>query len=283
MALMSNKREQPSGLSPPSSHGDLHDKIAIVTGATQGIGAGVARLFAERGVAGLVLTGRRAAEGKGIADELTSAGTSTEFVAAELGDLAGLRAVVDRALTRFGRVDVLVNAGGSTHRGTLANTTAEVWDMLFAVNVRGPFFLTQWVVESMRDRAAGGSIVNIISQASHVASADLIGYGASKGALANLTRSLALALGPERIRVNGLNIGWSNTPGEHAVRREFHGDTDGSWLEAASATQPFGRLLEIDEIARAVAFIASDESGLMTGSVIDFDQSVFGLATRLAP
>jgi NAD(P)-dependent dehydrogenase (short-subunit alcohol dehydrogenase family) len=94
---------------------------------------------------------------------------------------------------------------------------------------------------------------------------------------------LAAALAPERIRVNGLNIGWSNTPGEHAVRRAFHGDTDGSWLEAAAPAQPFGRLIEIDETARAVAFIASDESGLMTGSVIDFDQSVFGLAARPAP
>jgi NAD(P)-dependent dehydrogenase (short-subunit alcohol dehydrogenase family) len=229
-----------------------------------------------------VLTGRRAAAGEAIADDLTAGGTPTEFVAADLGDLRALREVTERALTRFGRIDVLVNAGGSTHRGTVADTTADVWDMLFAVNVRAPFFLSQWAVEAMRAHGISGSIVNIISQASHVASADLIGYGASKGALVNLTRSLAVALAPERIRVNGLNIGWSNTPGEHAIQREFHGDTDGSWLAAAAAAQPFGRLIEIDEIARAVAFIASGESGLMTGSVIDFDQRVFGLAAHLA-
>jgi NAD(P)-dependent dehydrogenase (short-subunit alcohol dehydrogenase family) len=279
---VANAREQDPDGHRSGRGGEFSGKIAIITGATQGIGEGVARLFAERGAAGLVLTGRRAEAGRALADELGAGGTPTAFLAAELGDLAALRTVVEGAVARFGRIDVLVNAGGSTHRGTLADTTPEVWDMLFAVNVRAPFFLSQWVVEVMRRGGAPGSIVNVISQASHLASFDLIGYGASKGALANLTRSLAVALAPERIRVNGLNIGWANTPGEHAIRRAFYGDEDGSWLEAAASAQPFGRLLEIDEIARAVAFIASDESGLMTGSVIDFDQTVFGLAPRSA-
>ncbi len=103
----------------------------------------------------------------------------------------------------------------------------------------------------------------------------LVPYSASKGALATLTRNLAHGLLADRIRVNGLNIGWTNTPGEHAIQTSFH-RRPANWLDEASAQQPFGRLIEVDEVARAVAFLASEESGLMTGSVIDMDQQVVG-------
>jgi NAD(P)-dependent dehydrogenase (short-subunit alcohol dehydrogenase family) len=100
-------------------------------------------------------------------------------------------------------------------------------------------------------------------------------YCGSKGALATLTKNAAFSLMPWRIRVNGLNIGWMSTPGEDRVMRTYHGAEDG-WLEKAAGEQPFGRLLDPAEVARAVAFLASAESGLMTGSIIDFDQSVLG-------
>lgn len=256
-------------------------KVALVSGASQGIGEGVARLLAERGAAGVVITGRNEERGEAVAASIAERAPAV-FVRAELSDLADCRHAVDTALERFDRIDVLVNAGGSTHRGGLEDTTPEIWDMLFDVNVRAPFFLTKWAVEAMRARSVEGAIVNVISQTSHISWPDLVPYGASKAAMVNLTRTLAVALARDRIRVNGLNIGWTNTPGEHDVRRRFYGDTDGSWLEAAGASQPFGRLLEIEEVARAVAFLASSESGIMTGSVVDFDQTVFGMSANPA-
>jgi NAD(P)-dependent dehydrogenase (short-subunit alcohol dehydrogenase family) len=100
-------------------------------------------------------------------------------------------------------------------------------------------------------------------------------YSGSKGALLTLTKNIAFSLMRDHIRVNGLNIGWTDTPGEHRIQTEFH-HADPHWLEQAEARQPFGRLIKPDEVARAIAFLTSEESGLMTGSIIDFDQSVVG-------
>jgi NAD(P)-dependent dehydrogenase (short-subunit alcohol dehydrogenase family) len=99
----------------------------------------------------------------------------------------------------------------------------------------------------------------------------------SKAALAALTRNAAFSLMPDRIRVNGLNIGWMDTPGEHDIQMRYHTD-DKDWLKKAEAKQPFGRLIKPTEVARAVAYLASDESGLMTGANVDFDQQVLGSA-----
>jgi NAD(P)-dependent dehydrogenase (short-subunit alcohol dehydrogenase family) len=264
-----------------AAHG-LDGKVAVITGASQGIGEGAARLFAARGAEGLVITGRNDERGRAVADSITAEGCPTAYVHADLSKVEDLPAVIDTAIERFGRVDVVVNSGGSTHRGTLEDTTPEVFSMLFDVNVRAPFLVIQHAVKTMRERKIEGSIVNVISQASHISWPDLIAYGASKAAMVNMTRTLAVVLSRERIRVNGLNIGWTHTPGEDAVRKQFYGDTDGSWIEGASAGQPFGRLISIDEVARALAYIASPESGLMTGSIVDFDQTVYGMSANPA-
>ena len=118
-------------------------------------------------------------------------------------------------------------------------------------------------------------MVNILSMSAHGGQPFITAYSGSKGALATLTKNAAFSLMPWRIRVNALNIGWMNTPGEDRIMKTYHGAQDG-WLEKAASEQPFGRLLDPREVARAVAFLASTESGMMTGSVIDFDQSVLG-------
>jgi NAD(P)-dependent dehydrogenase (short-subunit alcohol dehydrogenase family) len=257
------------------SHARLDGSIAVVTGGTQGLGEGIARMFAARGAAGLVITGRNAANGARVAAELQAAGTKTVFVAADLAldDAAGkIFAAADVA---FGRVDVLVNAAGVTDRGTVLDTTPALWDHIFAVNVKAPFFLMQEAAKRMRRDRVEGAIINILSMSAHGGQPFLTPYSTSKGALLTLTRNAAYALMPDRIRVNGLAIGWMNTPGEDAIVRRYHGAEDG-WLQTAMAAQPFGRLLEIDEVSRAVCYLASPESGMMTGSIIDFDQSVRG-------
>ncbi|HEX2529290.1 MAG TPA: SDR family oxidoreductase, partial [Geminicoccus sp.] len=121
------------------------------------------------------------------------------------------------------------------------------------------------------------TIVSIQSMSGHGGQSFLTAYSTSKGALAILTRNVAYSLLPDRIRVNGLNIGWMNTPGEHDIQAKYH-DAPADWLEKAVKQRPFGRLLDPKEVARMIAYLSSDESGLMTGSNIDFDQIVMGCA-----
>jgi NAD(P)-dependent dehydrogenase (short-subunit alcohol dehydrogenase family) len=143
------------------------------------------------------------------------------------------------------------------------------------VNTRAPFFLMQEAAKIMRREGTEGRMVNILSMSAHGGQPFITAYCGSKGALATLTKNVAFSLMPWRIRVNGLNIGWMSTPGEDRIMRTYHG-ADDDWLENAAKEQPFGRLLDPREVARAVAFLASTESGMMTGSIIDFDQSVLG-------
>jgi NAD(P)-dependent dehydrogenase (short-subunit alcohol dehydrogenase family) len=251
-------------------------KVAIVTGGTQGLGAACARLLAARGAAGVVLCGRSRDKGEQEAAAIRNAsGTAASFVAADLARVEDCAAVVDAADTLFGRVDILVNAAGLTDRGTILETTPELFDRLFAVNVRAPFFLMQHTVRIMRRENIAGSIVNVGSMSAMGGQSFIAAYCASKGALATLTRNTAHALLRNRIRVNALNIGWMASEGEDRVQRTFH-DAAPDWLERAAAEQPFGRLIDPEEAARAVAFLASDESGLMTGSVVNYDQVVWG-------
>ena len=146
---------------------------------------------------------------------------------------------------------------------------------MFAVNVRGPFFLMQDAIALMLRRKVEGTIVNIGSMSAKAGQPFLSAYSSSKGALATLTENTAYAVLRNRIRVNALNIGWMDTEGEDQTQKSFHGAPD-DWLEKASAAQPFGRLIDPREVARAVAFLSSDESGLLTGSTINYDQSIWG-------
>jgi len=155
------------------------------------------------------------------------------------------------------------------------NTSPELFDRLVAVNVRAPFFLMQDAIRLMLDQKIEGSIVNILSTSAHGGQSFLTVYSATKTMLGALTKNVAFSVLPHRIRVNGLNIGWMNTPGEHAIQKKAH-DAPDDWLEKAAAGRPFGRLLEPAEVARAVAFLCSAESGMMTGALVDFDQTVQG-------
>ena len=260
---------------PYEGPANLSGKIGVVTGGSQGLGEAIARLFAERGAAGLVICGRNAANGERVAEEISATGCPTHFVTADLSKVAECRKVIAEADRRFGRIDTLVNAAALTDRGNIFDTTEERYNEIFDVNVRAPFFLIQGAVLIMRREKIQGSIVNIQSMSAHGGQPFITAYCASKGALATLTRNAAHSLLRHRIRVNGLNIGWMSTPGEDRIMKTYHGAKDG-WLDEAVKSRPFGRLIDPKEVARACAYLASDESGLMTGSNIDFDQSVVG-------
>ncbi len=252
----------------------LEGKIAVITGGTQGLGEATARLFVERGAAGIVVCGRNAQRGQRIANEL-SATCQTIFVRADLTRVDDCRNVIAQADHAFGRIDILVNAAGATERGTILDTSPELFDFLFAINTRAPFILMQESAKIMRREKIPGAIVNVLSMASYGGQPFIIAYSGAKAALAAMTKNAAYSLMPDQIRVNGLNIGWMDTPGEDHTQKRFH-NADADWLARAEAAQPFKRLLKPREVAQAIAFLASDESGMMTGSLIDFDQSVNG-------
>jgi NAD(P)-dependent dehydrogenase (short-subunit alcohol dehydrogenase family) len=255
--------------------GQFAGKVAVVTGGTQGLGEAVARLIAARGAAGLVICGRNAERGARVARELTDQGTHTVFVQADLVKVEDCRRVIAEADRVFGKLHVLVNAAAITDRGTILDTSPELFDTMFAINVRAPFFLMQDAAKLMRRDRVAGTVVNIQSMSAHGGQSFISAYCASKGALSTLTKNVAFSLMPDHIRVNGLNIGWMDSPGEARIQSVYH-DAPSDWLATAEARQPFGRLIKTDEVARAVAYLASEESGLMTGSVIDFDQQVRG-------
>ncbi|MDF1584938.1 SDR family oxidoreductase [Marinimicrococcus flavescens] len=258
-----------------SGSGQLAGKVAVITGGTQGLGEAIARLFAERGATGLVISGRNEERGRRVSDALREIGAEARFVAAELEDVEQVRAVVRRCDEAFGRIDCLVNAAALTDRGNILTTTPDFFDRMFAVNTRAPFFLMQEAVKVMLREGTQGSMVNILSMSAHGGQSFLAPYSASKMALGTLTKNVAFSLLPHRIRVNGLNIGWMDTPGEHAIQKRAHDAPEG-WLKQAEAQRPFGRLLKPQEVAAAVAFLCSAESGMMTGSLVDFDQSIDG-------
>jgi NAD(P)-dependent dehydrogenase (short-subunit alcohol dehydrogenase family) len=175
----------------------------------------------------------------------------------------------------YGRIDCVVNSAGITTRGTLLDTSVELFDTHIAINLRAPFFIMQAAVQDMRGRQAPGSIVNIISFSAHGGQPYLAPYVAAKAGLVGLTRNAAYAHRFDRIRINGLNIGWTETEGEDATQRAFHGASD-DWVSAAAAKLPMGKLGQVSEIAEFVVFLLSERSGVVTGSVIDWDQQVLG-------
>ncbi len=251
---------------------NLQGKVAIITGGTQGLGAATAAEFADRGVAGLVLCGRNAENGEKVAASITNC--PVVFVRADLSVVADCQAVVQAAIDRFERIDCLVNAGATTARGGWLDTTPELFDEIMGVNLRGPFFLMQDTLRFMIRTKTEGAIVNIGSMSGHVGQSFLTPYAISKGALATMTRNAANAVMRHRIRVNGLNIGWMESDEEKRLHAaQGHGP---DWFAERAQEQPFGRLIQPEEVAKAIAFLCSDDSGLLTGEMINFDQTIWG-------
>ena len=253
----------------------LQGKIILITGSTQGLGEEIARLSAERGAAGIVLTGRSAERGAALAAALGSAECRVIFAQAELASTAACQEIIKRTDREFGRLDGLVNAAACTERGTLEDTSAEHWDKIMAINLRAPFLLIQGAVRIMQREGKGGSIVNIQSMSAHGGTPNLTAYSVSKGGLAILTRNAAHSQRAHKIRLNALNIGWMATPAEHAVQR-LEGQPE-DWLQAADKGAPFGRILRPRDVAGMAAYLLSDEACMMTGALVDFDQHVMGI------
>ena len=203
-------------------------KIAVVTGGSQGLGAAIAQQFARAGAAGLVLIGRGTKKGQRVAQNIElETKVPTIMVTADLEDLSDVRRIIPAADTVFGRVDILVNAAGMTERGNLLNTTPELFNRMFAVNVRAHFFLMQDAVNIMERERSEGRIVNIGSTSELACQPFIAPYCASKSALATLTRNSGYELMRNRIHVNQLNIGWMASANERSLQLAETGDP--SW------------------------------------------------------
>jgi NAD(P)-dependent dehydrogenase (short-subunit alcohol dehydrogenase family) len=253
----------------------LQGQVVIVTGGAQGIGRAIAEGAAKAGARALVIVGRDAGKGARAAKAIAALGAECEFVAADLGEPQAPAEVFAAALARFGQVDALANSAALTDRGSLADADLALWDRLYAVNARAPFFLMQALVRHLRARRAGGAIVNVLSMHAHGGAPELAVYASTKSALAGLTRNAAHAHRFDRIRVNGICVGWVDTPAEREMQAHRLGQGEG-WLDEAAARQPFGRLLTAQDVGRLALYLLSPESEPMTGALIDQEQFVIG-------
>ncbi len=251
--------------------GLLEGQVAVVTGSTQGIGAGIATTFAAQG-ARVVVHGLPDAQAEKTLHAIGEAEGKALLIRGDLKEEAHCRSLIRKTIEHFGRLDILVNNAGIYHRSNVENTTTQLWDEIFAINLRAPFILCQEAVKHMKERRSG-CIINIGSVNAYMGERKLLPYSASKGGLMTFTKNLANYLTRYRIRVNQINPGWVLTEGEHYMEAVEEGRGEG-WLDDALKTRPFGRMLHPKDIARAALFLASSE--LITGAILDYEQVPVG-------
>lgn len=250
-------------------------KNIIVTGSTQGVGAETAKLFAARGANSITICGRQEEKGIKVKKEIEDLGSKCIYVKADLANVEDCRNIVKRTDKEFGTIHTLINAAGYTQRGTILSATLENYENNFNVNARAPFILMQETIKIMIRDKVKGTIASVLSIAMYSGMPFIVAYSGSKAALAIMTRNIANSLSGHQIRVNALNIGWTDTPAEHEIQTNVH-NKDNDWLQNTEKNVPFKRLTKPIDVAKGLAFMCSEESGLMTGSIIDFDQTVHG-------
>jgi NAD(P)-dependent dehydrogenase (short-subunit alcohol dehydrogenase family) len=253
----------------------LDGMTILITGSTQGVGAEIALEAARQGARAVALSGRSAKKARTLIAALEAIGCKAQVFPADISDPDAPARLFTEASAWCGPIDGLVNAAGTTDRASFRDGTLDQWERIFATNARAPFLLMQSFIRQCLDLVRAGTIVNIQSMNGHCGAPDLAIYSASKGALATLTKNAANAHLADRIRVNGINMGWAATPAEQAMQSETLGKGAG-WLAKASATMPLGRLLQPIEVARLAVYLLSPQSGLQTGTCIDLEQRVSG-------
>ena len=242
----------------------LKDKVAIVTGAGTGIGAATAELFAREG-AKVLIADYDSNSARTVAERI---GPQAAAVQTDVRKDADIKAMVDACLKAFGRVDILVNNAGRGALGTVVTTAEEEWDDIMAVNLKGVFLCSKHVVPVMK-ASGGGNIVNVASTAAVAGIPDRAAYVASKGGVAALTRSMALDHAADNIRVNAVAPGvtWSN----YYDRMLTQVPDPVAFKKGLQDRAPMGRVGQPIEIATAILWLASDESGFATGSMLTID------------
>jgi glucose 1-dehydrogenase len=243
----------------------LQGKVAIVTGASSGIGQGIAKRLAAEGAKIIVDYVGQPEGAEETARAIQSTGGDAEIVAADVTNLDAVRTLVDTAWSRFGSADILVNNAGMEKKSDFWDTTEADYDKVMAVNLRGPFFLSQAFVRRLRDAKKPGRIINISSVHEDMAFPGFATYCASKGGLRMLMRDLAVELGPLGITVNNVAPGAISTPINKSL---LENKTE---LNALLSNIPLGRMGTPEDVAGLVAFLASDDGAYVTGSTFVID------------
>jgi NAD(P)-dependent dehydrogenase (short-subunit alcohol dehydrogenase family) len=245
----------------------LKDKVILITGSSTGIGAAIARRCIKQG-AKVMLHGRDEARTQAMCEEL---GDAARYTIASLEDLSNCTKLINATVDAFGAIHGLVNNAAIYPRNTIDSANIELFDRIMAINVKAPLFLTQAATQMFRQQKTGGSIVNIGSINAYCGQPDLLCYSMSKGALMTMTRNLADSLGPEKIRVNQLNVGWTPTDNEVALKQQEGLPAD--WeTRIPPVYAPIGRLQTPDNVAAHVTFWLSDESIPTNGAVYEVEQ-----------
>jgi 3-oxoacyl-[acyl-carrier protein] reductase len=239
---------------------DLKGKVAIVTGASKGIGAAIAEKLAASGAAVVVNYAKSASEAESLVSRIRKGGSRAVAVQADLSQPAEAEKLFKRALQEFGRVDVLVNNAGTYEFLPLSGIQEDHYNRLFDLNVKGLLFASQQAAAAFADN--GGSIINISSVVSVSPKANASVYSATKAAVDALTKSLAAELGPRKILVNSILPGVTETEGFHAS------PAADNFRNYAMAQTPLGRIGQPQDIAGVVAFLASDDAKWITGQLI---------------
>jgi NAD(P)-dependent dehydrogenase (short-subunit alcohol dehydrogenase family) len=247
---------------------ELAGKVVLITGATSGIGAAIAEACAAAG-ATLMLTGRSAERGSVTLKRAQSHGAQAEFLAGNLTEPSWPDALVAETVKRCGKLDVLVNNAGIIHRGTVADCSDVDWDDVIAVNATAVFRFSRAAVRQMRQQG-GGVIVNIASDWGLVGGRNAFAYCASKGAVVQMTRALAVDHAKDGIRVNCVCPGDVDTP-MLASGIAKRGLSQAQGLKVLGDHVPLGRVARPEEVAKAVVFLASDHASYMTGAMLSVD------------
>jgi NAD(P)-dependent dehydrogenase (short-subunit alcohol dehydrogenase family) len=242
----------------------LANKIALITGAASGIGRATAEMFVQEG-AQVIIADRHADGAVGVASSL---GAAAIAVAGDVSKPADAAAMVDAAVERFGRLDILVNNAGFGRLGTVETTDPADWQAVLDVNLNGVFLCSKYAVPVLR-AGGGGSIINLASTISVVGIPNRAAYVAAKGAVAALTRAMAIDHAKEGIRVNSIAPGVINSAYYDAMLQEVP-DPD-AFIKGLNARSPVNRMGTSQEIASAILFLASDESSFATGSMMTID------------
>ena len=245
----------------------LKGKVAVVTGAGSGFGEAIARRYAEEGAA-IVIDDLDEAAAKRVADTILQQGGKAVAIRADVTKSADTKAMVDRALAAFGRLDILVNNAGFPQRNQpMTGVSEQDFDRIFAVNVKSIYWAAIHAVPVMK-KQGGGVIINTASTAAGRPRPGLTWYNGSKGAVVTITRSMAVELAPDKIRVNAINP----VAGETPMLSEFMGGAVTPEMRARFvATVPLGRLSQPLDIANAALFLASEDAAFLTGVCLDVD------------